>query len=61
MFTTRNIVIAVVVIVAVVSAFLYFKPAAKKVEPQKPAVTQPAKPADKPATTQPAKPDEKKK
>jgi len=60
MFTTRNIVIAVVVIVAIVSAFLYFKPAAKKAEPQKPAVTQPVKPADKPAA-QPAKPDEKKK
>jgi len=61
MFTTRNIVIAIVVIVAAIGAFLYFKPAPKKAEPQKPAVTQPAKPADKPATTQPAKPDEKKK
>jgi len=60
MFTTRNIIIAVVVLVMAVSAYSYFKISAKKVEPQKPAVTQPAKPADKPAV-QPAKPEEKKK
>ena len=57
MFTTRNLIIAAVVVVIAIAGYFLLKPN-KKVEPAKPATTQqvaPAKPAE------PAKKDEKKK
>jgi cell division protein FtsN len=59
MFTTRNLIIAAVVVVVLVLGYIAFKPSKKAdVTPTKPAATQqvaPAKPAE------PAKKDEKKK
>jgi cell division protein FtsN len=59
MFTTRNLIIAAVVVVAFVIGYIVLKPSKKvDVTPTKPAATQqvaPAKPAE------PAKKDEKKK
>ena len=59
MFTTRNLIIAAVVVVVLVLGYIAFKPSKKvDVTPAKPAATQqvaPAKPAE------PAKKDEKKK
>ena len=59
MFTTRNLIIAAVVVVAFVIGYIVLKPSKKvDVTPTKPAATQqvaPVKPAE------PAKKDEKKK
>ena len=59
MFTTRNLIIAAVFVVAFVIGYIVLKPSKKvDVTPTKPAATQqvaPAKPAE------PAKKDEKKK
>jgi len=59
MFTTRNLIIAAVVVAVLVLGYIAFKPSKKvDVTPTKPAATQqvaPAKPAE------PAKKDEKKK
>ena len=59
MFTTRNLIIAAVVLAILVVGYIVLKPSKKvDVTPTKPAVTQqvaPAKPAE------PAKKDEKKK
>ena len=59
MFTTRNLIIAAVVVVAFVIGYIVLKPSKKvDVTPTKPAATQQVAPA-KPAET--AKKDEKKK
>ena len=59
MFTTRNLIIAAVVLAVLVIGYVVFTPSKKvDVTPQKPAATQqvaPAKPAE------PAKKDDKKK
>ena len=60
MFTTRNLIIAAVVVVVLVIGYIAFKPSKKvDVTPTKPAATQQVAPAKKPA--EPAKKDEKKK
>jgi len=48
MFSTRNIIIAVVVAVVAISGYFLLKPSKKvEVTPAKPAVTQPVAPAKK--------------